>query len=97
VKCWKLTFIMLLVNGFLPGCAVFKETPEDKVISANVRAALWKHEEMVSPASIYVSTQNDVVYLTGLVDNDLEIDDAAEIASQVPGVTRLVNTLAAEP
>jgi hypothetical protein len=94
MKGWKLTGAALLFAGTLCACAVLKDPPGDKEITASVRAQLW--QDGLPENSVYVSTSDHVVYLSGLVDTPLQGEDAATIAGQVPGVRKVVNSLVEE-
>jgi osmotically-inducible protein OsmY len=87
----------VVLSGSLSGCALeraFADDPEDQQISANVNALIRQHPEL--EPTLYVSTHNHVVYLSGLVASGLETDEAEAVARQVPGVARVVNTIAVE-
>lgn len=85
----------LVLGGLLSGCALeraFADDPEDPKITANVNALIRQRPEL--EPTLYVSTHNHVVYLSGVVASGLEGDEAEAIAGQAPGVARVVNTVA---
>jgi osmotically-inducible protein OsmY len=53
-----------------------------------------QHPDLGPSGAIQVQTQNGVVYLNGAVGKGLESDAATTLASQVPGVARVVNNIA---
>ena len=87
----------LVVAGVLSGCATFekcgfKGCPGDAQITADVKAQFGKHPEFGT--SIDVQTLDHVVYLYGLADTPLESEVAKSVALEVPGVTRVVSSIA---
>jgi osmotically-inducible protein OsmY len=93
--------LVLSLTGTLSGCAAydtyekcgFHGCPGDAQITAEVRARLKQNSSLEIDA-ISVQTLDHVVYLSGVVSSGLEINNAGEIASGVPGVTQVVNTMA---
>jgi osmotically-inducible protein OsmY len=80
------------------GCAAyekcgFKGCPGDAKIAAAVSAAFTHHAELQPPNLIDVQTIDGVVYLYGLVDTDYQLQMAEFVAHQVPGVTKVVNSI----
>ena len=69
---------------------------DDARITADVVGVMAQHRDLGPPNEIYVDTHDDVVYLSGTVITGLIEDNAEEIARQVPGVTRVVSTIAVE-
>ncbi len=49
--------------------------------------------ELEPPNLIYVQTLDRVVYLTGQVNTETELELAQSLALHVPGVTRVVNSI----
>jgi BON domain-containing protein len=47
-----------------------------------------------APNSVYVQTRDGVVYLTGQVATDLQRTTAETVVAKVPGVVRVVNSIA---
>jgi osmotically-inducible protein OsmY len=90
-----------LLSGALSGCALYHTyekcglhgCPGDAQISAQVRSQLRQRPDL-EPDSIAVQTLDHVVYLHGLVNSGLEIDTAESAARAVPGVTRVVSSIA---
>jgi osmotically-inducible protein OsmY len=82
----------------LSGCVGFGRcSPEncasDKTTLAELNQTLASHRELGAPAAIHTQVINGVAYLTGIVDTDLEVRRAESIASQVPGIKDVVNSL----
>jgi osmotically-inducible protein OsmY len=89
--------IILGLSVLLEACAVERKCglegcPEDAQITASVQTQLSRHPELGSNA-IDVQTLNHVVYLYGLVGTGLMRQTAADVAHQVPGVTRVENNV----
>jgi osmotically-inducible protein OsmY len=92
--------VVLLLSGFLPGCAVERKCglegcPGDAKIKANVKASMIQHPE-IGPR-VYVQTIDHVVYLSGFVSAGEMSDTAEDVARHTPGVTRVVNSIAVVP
>jgi osmotically-inducible protein OsmY len=90
--------VLLLLAGALPGCATFGkcepgECSNDAKITTNVQTSLDKRPELGPPHSIAVQTRGGVVFLDGQVDEGLERETAESLASQVPGVARVVDSI----
>jgi hypothetical protein len=83
---------LLIVAGALNGCAT--TSPNDQRITANVEESIDKHPDLGPPGAIQVQTQDQVVYLNGLVGDGLERETAESLASQTPGVTKVVDSVA---
>ena len=94
-------FSILFLTGALSGCALydtyqkcgFRGCPGDAKITADVVVQLNRCS-FLEPNVISVQTMDHVVYLNGVVRSGLEIGTAESIASQVPGVARVVNSIA---
>lgn len=65
---------------------------KDSVIAAKVKTALLRDPE-VKALEITVETYEGIVLLSGFVDNEKQARRAAEIASGVPGVKAVKNSL----
>ena len=65
----------------------------DAKITANVQALLDRHADLGAPHSITVRTRAGVVYLYGEVSAGLERETAESLASQAPGVSRVVDSI----
>jgi osmotically-inducible protein OsmY len=65
---------------------------DDKAITAKVKAALLKDPE-VKALQVNVDTYNGVVQLSGFVDNEKQISQAAKVAGSVEGVKSVKNDL----
>jgi osmotically-inducible protein OsmY len=89
---------ILALSGMLGACAAFEKCgfrgcPGDAKIAADVSAAFAHHAELQPPNLIDVRTIDGVVYLYGLVDTDYQYQMAEAVAHQVPGVTKVVNSI----
>ena len=95
-----LAFILLCTCALsLQGCVsssqcTSEECKNDAKITADVQAKLKEHRELGGPNTVYVQTREGVVYLTGQVATDLQRQTAEDVARKVPGVTRVVNSIA---
>lgn len=69
-----------------------RELVDDSIITINVKRKLFNDKE-VSGFTVHVETLNGKVYLQGVVANDSQRLRAATLASEVKGVTSVVNTL----
>jgi osmotically-inducible protein OsmY len=95
---------LLVLTGDLCGCAAYDTyekcglhgCPGDAKITAEVRARFRERGDLENNA-ISVQTLDHVVYLSGVVSSGVEINDAESIASSVPGVTQVVNSMAVSP
>ena len=76
------------------GCATTQSA--DAKLSAQVQTVLDQQPNLDAPSIIGVQTVNSTVYLNGLVSTDLERRAAADAAEEVPGVERVVNSIALE-
>jgi osmotically-inducible protein OsmY len=89
--------ILLSVAAFA-GCATTPCTSEsckaDAKITSDVQAHLKEHRELSAPNMVYVQTRGGIVYLTGQVATDLQRDTAESVTRHVPGVVRVVNSIA---
>jgi osmotically-inducible protein OsmY len=89
---------ILLLTGALGACAAYEKCgfhgcPGDAKMAADVNAAFTHHAELQPPNLIDVQTIDGVVYLYGLVDTDYQRQMAEAVAHQVPGVTKVVNSI----
>ena len=90
--------ISVVLAGALSACAVYKKCgvagcPGDAAITAEVQTLFDRHAVLEPPNLLHVQTLDHVVYLTGLVDTDLERQIAESVALEVPGVARVVNSI----
>ena len=76
-----------------PQCAS-EECKNDAKITADVQGRLKEYRELGAPNSVYVQTREGVVYLTGQVATDLQRQTAEDVAGKIPGVVRVVNSIA---
>jgi len=86
------------VIGAAPGCAVYQKCgfsgcPGDAEITAQVQALFAQHPAIQPPNILGIQTLDHVVYLTGVVDTDLQRKLATSVALEAPGVTRVVNSI----
>jgi osmotically-inducible protein OsmY len=84
--------------GWLQGCAVYEKCglrgcPGDAQINSSVEALFSQHPVLLPPNLIQVQVLDHVVYLTGIVDTDLERKIASDVAGQAPGVTQVVSSI----
>ncbi len=87
--------LALLAGASLSGCATFDSCKgsacsADAGITTSVRSELAEHAEL---RDIGVQTIEGVVYLSGLVDTDLEREEAESAARRVTGIVSVVNTI----
>jgi len=80
------------------GCAVYRKCgftgcPGDAQITAAVQARLREHPAVEPPNLIRVQTLDQVVYLYGVVDTELERYIAESAARETPGVARVVDSI----
>jgi osmotically-inducible protein OsmY len=88
----------MLLAGALPGCAVYNKCgvrgcPGDAEITAQVRAMFGRYPALEPPNQVGVQTLDRVVYLSGVVNTDLERQMAESAAREVEGVKRVVNSI----
>jgi hyperosmotically inducible periplasmic protein len=69
-----------------------RELVDDSIITINVKRKLFNDKE-VSGFTVHVETIDGKVYLQGVVANASQRLRAATLASEVPGVTSVVNIL----
>jgi hypothetical protein len=91
--------VLLFLAGVLPGCATSGKCESggcsgDAKITANVQALFQQHPDLGPPNLISVHTLDGVVYLSGEVSSSEFSASAESVAHEVPGVTRIVNTIA---
>jgi osmotically-inducible protein OsmY len=94
----SLKTVTLILAGLLSGCATYEKCgirgcPGDAEITAGIQALIRQHPALEAPNSVRVQTLDHVVYLYGQVNTELERSDAEELAHQVAGVTRVVNSI----
>ena len=92
-----MTFALVLM-GMLAGCAAYHKCgfggcPGDARITEEVQALFGEHPALEPPNLLQVHTVDRVVYLTGVVDTDLERQMAESIARRAAGVARVVNSI----
>jgi osmotically-inducible protein OsmY len=82
---YAVTGVLILV-GVLPGCATYG--PGDAKITANVQAQLDQHPEL---GPISVRTQDNVVYLNGMVSTGFQRNIAESVAYQADDGLKVQN------
>jgi len=94
---------VLAAAAVLGGCAALETwhrcgggCPGDAQITAAVRARLGTYPELLAPNSVYVSTLDGTVYLSGEVVTDTQRATAVAVARQTPGVPRVVDLISLE-
>ena len=92
------SMILSLLPTLLAGCATDRTCNSaacmtNEKTTAAVQSAFAKHPDLGAPGAIRVETTDHVVYLYGEVDSGLERESAGSVASQVMGVTRVVNSI----
>jgi osmotically-inducible protein OsmY len=98
----RLSVMMFGVSAALSACALvhsyqkcgFEGCTGDAEVTAQVQAAFRQHPALEEPNGVDVQTVDNVVYLYGLVNTEVNRADAQEVAKSVPGVTRVVNSIA---
>jgi osmotically-inducible protein OsmY len=90
-----------VLAGALPGCATNQACRSDACqgdaeITAEVQALFNMTPVLEPPNLLTVQTSDRVVFLNGLVANDLERETAETVALRAPGVAMVVNGIASE-
>lgn len=92
----KIAVLLLLPVFAFDACAGAGTTTgryiDDSVITAKVKSELLK-DPVTEGFKIDVTTDDGVVYLTGLVDSEKEKQRAGALANQVAGVKQVRNDL----
>jgi osmotically-inducible protein OsmY len=96
-----LTFTLFSLSSALAGCSSYGKCVSgacggDAAITTNVQTRLDHRPELGAPRSIEVQTIDRVVYLNGLVNDGLERSIAESVASQTPGVLKVVNSISVQ-
>jgi osmotically-inducible protein OsmY len=96
-QLYALAFTIVL-TGALSGCAVYRKCgfggcPGDAEITVQVRALFDQHPALEPPNLLEVQTLDHVVYLTGVVDTDMERQMAESVAHEAKGVAKVVNSI----
>ncbi len=68
--------------------------PPDEPLTAEITRRLATHPALAPPDQIYVRTADGVVFLSGQVTTDLQREVADSVARGVPGVRRVVDSIA---
>jgi osmotically-inducible protein OsmY len=100
-KWFYSTFFLFSLSSALAGCSSYGKCASgacsgDAAITNKVQTRLDRHPELGAPHSIEVQTIDRVVYLNGLVNDGLERGIAESLASQTPGVLKVVNSIAVQ-
>jgi osmotically-inducible protein OsmY len=90
--------LALILTGTLSACAAYRKCgfagcPGDAKITADVRALFRQHPALEPPNLLNVQTFDHVVYLSGIVDTDLERQIAESVALEAMGAARVVNSI----
>ena len=90
--------LILGLTAALPGCAAYTKCgfggcPGDAQITSQVRSLLGQHPALEPPNLLEVHTLDRVVYLSGVVDTDLERQMAESVAREAKGVKKVVNSI----
>jgi osmotically-inducible protein OsmY len=90
--------LALVLTGALPGCATYTKCgfggcPGDADITAQVHALFDQYPALEPPNLLEVQTLDHVVYLTGVVDTDLERQMAESVAHEAKGVRKVINSI----
>jgi osmotically-inducible protein OsmY len=97
VRALKMLTVMLAVLFFMTGCqaltgATMGENIDDGTLTSYVKTKLAS-DRLVTLTRVGVETNNGVVHLTGEVETAEQKSRIGSLASQVGGVTRVVNNL----
>jgi osmotically-inducible protein OsmY len=97
-KLMSLSAFFVVMAAALPGCAAYQKCglhgcPGDADTTSRVNALFDQHPVLEPPNLLHVQTLDHVVYLTGLVDTDLERQIAESVALEAVGVTKVVNSI----
>lgn len=76
-----------------PG-STFSQNAEDEMLATRIRARLATSQSSARSYNVEIETYRGAVYLLGSAHTDAEVRRTAEIASLVPGVTRVVSLMA---
>lgn len=92
---------MLITAAALAGCATDRVSgpdggSSDAKITQNIETQLDQRPDLAPPQEIGVQTKNHVVYLSGLVDSGVEVQNAESVARQTDGVSNVVNSISVE-
>lgn len=97
-------FLLLLMVVALSGCASLfangrdiEERPrEDVVLAMKVKAALIENPEL-SAAAIEVEASNTRIHLSGFVETEAQRQLADNVASEISGVSAVMNDIEVKP
>lgn len=94
-------YFAFILQALQSGCALDRQAPigdpsDDREITARVQALISQYPDLGAPNTIYVETHNHVVHLSGLVNTPFTRADIQNIASRVPGVARVTNSIAVD-
>ncbi|WP_165371622.1 BON domain-containing protein [Pseudolysobacter antarcticus] len=98
---WHAAFFvgLIFLAITLSACSIYKKCglngcAGDAGITAAVQKEFDERSELKPPNRISIQTLDHVVYLSGLVDTEFERNIAESVAHDVPGVVRVVNSIA---
>lgn len=84
--------VALLLTAAIPVCAI--AGPTDVRITSDIKTSYEESTTLRAPNDLHVQTIHQIVYLTGLVDTGLQRQMAETIARDIPGVVRVVDSVA---
>lgn len=79
-----------------PSTSAVVAAADDGMVTTKVKSALLA-DDTVKGLDINVDTKDGIVQLNGEVDNQTQIDRAAEVARKVEGVQNVTNNLTIKP
>ncbi|HET9693628.1 MAG TPA: BON domain-containing protein [Steroidobacteraceae bacterium] len=88
--------VVTMLAGPAPAQQATADTVDDGTIAASIKAGLLDHKA-TSSMQINVESYEGTVQLSGFVESQAEKDAAGKVASNVSGVTKVVNSLAIAP
>jgi osmotically-inducible protein OsmY len=91
--------VAIILVAIVSGCATYRKCgfagcPGDAKIAHDVLSLLAQYPALEAPNSIRVRAMDHVVYLYGEVNTGMERYTAESVALAVPGVTRVVDSIA---
>ena len=87
----------LVVLAAFVSAGAYAQSADESADDAQIRDKVQQQIDAVPSLrfdNISVQTADHVVYLGGLVDTRVDVDEAARVAASVPGVTKVYNDLA---
>ena len=98
LRTFSAAAVVVVFAAALSGCAVFgkctsDDCAKDAQITKAVRAVVDQHHEFGAAGSVHVQTINGVVYLSGAVDSEFDVQSAEAVVRQVANVKDVENNL----